>query len=163
MNKILRLFVAATLISSNIFAAKFFNASLVPGVAIFGRTQTIDGLTIGIWSENPQHALALGIVNGSTSDSAGLSIALVNYAQNYKGVQWAFVNYSETSFMGLQSGAVNYAGKLSGVQFGVVNIAHAADKAVQIGLVNIIQNNESWFGHFPSQLAPGMVFVNWRF
>ena len=139
-----------------------FQLSLVPDVAIHSRDTYIKGVTIGIWSENPQSAFALGFVNGSTGDSSGFSLALVNYADNYKGVEWATVNYASGTFTGLQYGFVNYTGKLNGLQLGAVNIAKTADSAIQIGFVNVIQQNE-WFTEFPQALAKGMVFVNWRF
>lgn len=136
--------------------------SLVPDVAIYSRDTYIKGVTIGIWSENPQAAFALGLVNGSTGDSAGLSLGLVNYAENYKGVGLGVVNLASGTLRGFQWGFLNYAGKLSGLQLGVVNIANTADSAIQIGLANVIQQNE-WFTEFPQALAKGMVIVNWRF
>ena len=45
-------------------ASKPLQLSLTPSIAIHDRSETIEGLTLGIWSENPQAALALGIVNG---------------------------------------------------------------------------------------------------
>jgi len=66
--------------------------SLTPGIAIYDRTEKIEGFTLGIWSENPQAAFALGIVNGSTGDSAGLSVGILNYADSYRGLQWGLVN-----------------------------------------------------------------------
>ncbi len=152
--------------------------SLTPDLALFDRNETIEGLTIGLWSENPQRAVALGVVNGSTGDSAGLSWALLlNYADSYTGVQWApvnytkadflgwqagFVNYTAGSMKGLQTGAVNYAGRLTGLQVGFVNYAESAETGVQIGLINLIPDN-AWFTNLPNELAPGMVFINWRF
>ena len=152
--------------------------SLTPEIAIFDRNTTIEGLTLGIWSENPQKAFALGFVNGSSGDSAGFSLGfLFNYADSYKGVQWAPVNYTKVDFVGwqsaivnytegsargLQTGLVNYAGNLTGLQFGVVNYAATANSGVQIGIINLIPQNE-WFTGFPSELAPGMIIVNWRF
>lgn len=152
--------------------------SLTPDVALYGRSEKIEGLSLSIWGENPQSALALGLVNGSTDESAGLSWAFVlNYAEDYKGIQWAAVNYNEGDFLGwqgafvnytegtmkgLQTGWVNYAGKLTGLQFGFVNVAETAETGVQIGLVNLLPQN-AWFSELPDGLAPGMIFVNWRF
>jgi len=34
--------------------------------------------------------------------------------------------------------------------------------SLAIGLVNIIPENE-WFSDLPKELAPAMIFVNWRF
>jgi hypothetical protein len=152
--------------------------SLTPDIAIFDKTERIEGLTLNIWGENPQSALALGFVNGSTGESAGLSWSLfLNYVDSYTGVQWALVNYTETDFVGwqgglvnytkgsmkgLQTGVVNYAGKMTGLQLGLVNYAAAVESGVQIGLVNIIPENQ-WFSKFPGELAPGMILVNWHF
>ncbi len=152
--------------------------SLLPEVALFSRSTVIEGLALNIWGENPQKALALGIVNGSTGSSAGFSFGLlINYADKYTGIQLAPVNYTKGSFLGwqsgviayaagsvkgLQTGIVNYAGNLTGVQFGLVNYAARATTGVQIGLVNLIPPN-AWFTRLPDELAPGMVFVNWRF
>lgn len=157
-----------------------FQASLTPGVAVHGRDTRINGVCINFVGENPQGGFALGVVNGSTGDSAGFTLGLVNHAENYKGVQyglvniasgtftgwqggyaWLCVNYAE-SIMGAQTGIVNYAGKLTGVQVGVVNYAHTVRNGLQIGLVNIMPEN-TWFQDFPGDLAKGMVIVNWSF
>lgn len=161
--KYLQSCLMSLLLTTGALGTSSFNASLVPDVAIHKRTETIDGITIGIWGENPQHAFALMFVAGSTKESAGFSWSLVNYGESYTGVLWAIVNYSKEHFVGWQSGLVNYAGKLTGLQFGLVNIAAQAEKGVQIGLVNIIEDNKSWFGHFPNQVAPGMIIANWHF
>jgi len=152
--------------------------SLAPSVALYNRSERIEGLCLSLWGENPQSAIALGIVNGSTGRSAGLSWALLlNYADDYKGVQWAPVNYTKGDFLGWQAGMVNYVGgrmkglqsgtvnvarRLTGLQFGLVNYAETAENGLQVGLVNIIPQNE-WFTELPNAPAPGMVFVNWRF
>ena len=150
--------------------------SLTPDVALVDRSERIEGLALSIWGENPQGALALGFVNGSTGTSAGLALGLLNYADNYTGFQWAAVNYTGDDFLGwqlafvnytggrmkgLQTGFVNYAGKLAGLQFGFVNFADSAETGVQIGIVNVMPENE-WFTELPDELAPVMVFVNWR-
>jgi hypothetical protein len=172
-------FLSVALVTTSVMAgSKPLQLSLTPDIAIFDRTDTIEGLTLGLWSENPQSALALGIVNGSTGQSAGLSLGLVlNYADNYKGIQWAPINYTKGDFLGwqsgcvnysgglmkgLQTGVVNYAGRLTGLQMGLVNYAETAEPGVQIGLVNLIPQNR-WFADLPDELAPGMVFINWRF
>ena len=147
-------------------------------MALHDRTTQIEGLSLGIWSENPQRALTLGIVNGSTGQSSGFSWGyLLNYSESYKGVQWApvnyatgdflgwqagLVNYSDNAMHGLQSGFINYAGHLKGLQFGFLNYAERVDKGVQIGLINLMPENE-WFSGMPDELAPGMVFINWHF
>jgi len=152
--------------------------SLTPDIAIYDRSERVEGVALSIWGENPQSALALGFVNGSTGQSAGLSWSFIlNYADSYKGLQWAPVNYTENDFLGwqlafvnitggsmqgLQTGWVNFAGQLTGLQLGFVNIADTAETGVQIGVLNFIPQNE-WFTRLPDELAPGMVFVNWRF
>ena len=152
--------------------------SITPDVAVFSRMTRVEGLSLSIWGENPQSALALGVVNGSSGSSAGISLALLlNYADSYKGLQVApvnyntgdflgwqagFVNYTDGTMRGLQTGWVNYAGRLTGLQFGIVNFADTADNGVQIGLVNILPQN-AWMSDLPDGLAPGMVFLNWRF
>jgi hypothetical protein len=158
--------------------SKPIQLSLTPDIALFDRGTTIEGLALSLWGENPQTALALGIVNGSTGSSAGFSWGfLLNYADSYKGIQWAPVNYTkanclgwqagivdytEGSVKGLQTGLVNYAGHLTGIQLGLLNYAASATTGVQIGLINLIPQNR-WFKNLPNELAPGMVFVNWRF
>ena len=149
---------------------RIFQASLTPEAALREREVTIEGLTVGIWSENPQRGLALGFVSGSTGKSSGFSWSFVmNYAQSYSGVHWAPVNYTRENFSGWQNGAVNltqqgfkgfqlglvnYASQMRGLQLGLVNYAEEVDAGVQLGLANVIRENE-WF--------PGMVLVNWRF
>jgi hypothetical protein len=178
MKRLPVMLVAVMVASGAMAESKLLQLSLTPDIAIFNRSETIEGLTLSIWGENPQSALALGIVNGSTGQSAGLSLGLLlNYAENYKGVQWAPINYTKGDFLGwqsgfvnytgglmkgLQTGTVNYAGRLTGLQLGVVNYAATAEAGVQIGLVNIIPQNQ-WFTALPDELAPGMVFVNWGF
>ena len=186
--KKLMLAMLGLVVSSGAFAqevakeAKFFQASLTPDIAIQSRDTVIEGISIGVWNENPGSQWQLGFVNGATGDSAGLQWFLFlptiyNYAENYTGVQiafvnyasgefigvqWGFVNWTAGSFTGLQLGAVNYAATFSGLQLGVVNWATAAKSGVQVGLVNIIEEN-NWFTDFPQDLAKGMVFVNWGF
>lgn len=178
MKTIVVILTAVMVAGGALAGTKFLQLSLVPDVALYDRTERIEGLTIGLWSENPQAALALGIVNGSTGQSVGLSLALVlNYAESYKGIQWApinyvsgdmlgwqagFVNYTDGYMKGLQSGMVNYAGRLTGLQFGFVNYAASAETGVQLGLVNLMPQNR-WFTGLPNELAPGMIFINWRF
>lgn len=178
--KKLILSLAAIMISTSAVArTKPFNISVTPDLAVFNRNETIEGLTLSIWGENQQTSLALGIVNGTVGNSAGVSLGLfLNYADNYKGIQWApinytkgdflgwqsgFINYSGKSMRGLQIGAVNYTGALTGLQLGVVNFAETADTGLQIGLVNVISQNRHWFSGLPEELAPAMIFVNWRF
>jgi hypothetical protein len=178
ITKTLAFLSVALLASGTLRASEPAQLSLTPEIAIFDRTDRIEGITLGIWGENPQSALALGVVNGSTEKSAGLSCAFVlNYAYNYTGIQWApinyvtgdflgwqlgFVNYTAGTMKGLQSGVVNYAGKLTGLQLGFVNYAETAKTGVQIGIVNLLPEN-AWFDDLPDGLAPGMILINWRF
>jgi hypothetical protein len=136
----------------------------------------VKGLSLSIWGENPQQSLAIGFVNGSTGDSAGLSWGLFNYAESYTGVQLGWVNVSTEHFVGFQDGWINYAqGTFKGLQYGLVNISedttglqlgvvNYAEKlhGVQIGLVNMAMNNPA-FTEFPDKLAPGFPFFNWSF
>ena len=140
-----------------------FQLSLTPDIAIQSRTTDIEGLSLGIWSENPQHSLTLGFVNGSTGDSGGFSLAFIfNYDDSYTGVQWAVVNYSKQNFVGWQSGFVDYAeGSFKGLQFGLINYAETLD-GLQIGLFNVAMNNPM-FDEFPDKLAKGFPIVNWSF
>ena len=178
MKKILAVLGVALATTGALAGSKPIQLSLTPDIALYDRSARIEGVTLSVWGENPQSALAIGFVNGSTDRSAGLSLGLFNYADSYSGVQWALANYAKGDFRGwqggfvlnytdglmkgLQSGLVNYAGKLTGLQLGVVNYAAKAESGVQIGLVNIIPENP-WFSGLPGELAPGMVFLNWRF
>ncbi len=178
--KILLAAVAAVLLSTGVMAeTRPFNLSLTPDIAVYDSNATIKGVTLSIWGENQQTSLALGIANGSTGNSAGLSWGLVlNYADDYRGIQWAPINYTQNDFLGwqggfvnytagtmkgLQTGMVNYAGKVTGLQLGFVNFTEDANAGVQLGLVNIIRTNAHWFTQLPEELAPAMIFVNWRF
>ncbi len=153
-----------------------FQASLTPDIAIHSKTTQINGLALSIWGENPQQALSLGFVNGSTGNSLGLSWGLVNYADNYTGVAWGavnisrqsfsgwqdgLVNFSQGSFTGFQSGWINVAQEYHGLQLGLVNYAESL-RGVQIGFINIARNNP-WFTEFPDKLATGFPFMNWSF
>jgi hypothetical protein len=154
-----------------------FQASLTPDIAIYPKTAEIHGLSLSIWGENPQHGIALGIVNGSSGDSSGFTWGIVNYADTYTGVSWGLVNVSKISFVGWQYGYVNvskgkytgfqsgwilnYAQEFHGLQLGLVNYAENLH-GVQIGLANIALNNP-WFKEFPDKLATGFPIVNWSF
>jgi hypothetical protein len=153
-----------------------FQLSLTPDVALESRSTTIRGVSLGIWNENPQHSFTLGIINGSTGDSSGFSWGVVNYADSYTGVQWAFVNVSQTRFVGWQGGAVNYSqGTFEGLQTGFINAAQNVNglqlgalnyteslRGVQIGFLNIVKDN-GWFDQFPDKLATVFPIVNWSF
>ena len=170
---------------SSVMASEPVQLSLTPDFAIYDRSERIEGVALSIWGENPQAGFALGLVNGSTGDSVGLSVGLVNYADSYTGLQWSFVNYTKGDFTGwqggpffgllvsavnytegtmkgLQCGLVNCAGTLNGLQVGFVNYAQKVKSGVQIGIVNVMTENE-WFSKLPDELAPAMVLVNWHF
>ena len=163
-----------------------FQASFTPKHAIHDRETRIEGVTLSVWGENPQSALSIGFVNGSTGTSKGFSLGLVNYSERYAGAQWSFanfchsdfsgwqggplfgvlisaVNYCGGSMSGLQTGAVNLTGKMSGVQIGIVNYAQEVESGLQVGLVNLIGNTSGWFTNWPNEVAPGMIFANWKF
>jgi hypothetical protein len=184
MKKLMTVLVSAV-VASGAMASEPIQLSLTPEIALHDRSEQIEGLALSIWGENPQSAFALGLVNGSTGDSVGLSVGLLNYAENYTGLQWGIVNYTTGNFTGwqggfifglvgsvvnytgstmtgFQCGLVNYAGTLNGFQLALVNYADQVDAGVQIGLVNIMPENE-WFSALPDELAPGMVLVNWHF
>ena len=158
-----------------------FQMSLTPDIAIQDRDTSINGVSIGVYNENPGTQWQAGFVNGATGESKGLQSFIFlptfyNYAETYTGVQLGLVNYSSVEFTGLQWGAVNVANSMKGVQLGTVNWAQSAtglqwglvnytataQDLLQIGLVNIIGDNE-WFSDFPNDLAKGFVFVNWSF
>lgn len=170
--------LAVMLVSGARAGSHSFQLSLTPDAALFNRSERIDGFSLGLWSENPQSALALGIVNGSTGRSAGLSVALLlNYADCYNGILLASVNYTRADFFGWQGGlvncangrmkgcqigVVNIAGNLSGFQIGLVNYAGSGHAGLQVGLVNLNPQND-WLDGLPEEFAPGMFFFNWRF
>ena len=154
----------------------FLQLSLTPDIAMYPKTTEIRGLSLNIWGENPQHGVALGIVNGSSGDSSGFTWGVVNYSESYTGVSWAWVNVNQTSFTGWQAGLVsvaqgnftglqscwvNVAKESHGLQLGLVNYAESLH-GVQLGLVNVAINN-GWFNEFPDKLATGFPLVNWSF
>src|SRR5271163_2884083 len=97
-----------------------FQASLTPEIAVNPNTTQINGIALSIWGENPQHGFALGFVNGSTGDSEGFSMGLVNYADAYTGVAWGIVNVSYHDFNGWQGGMINYCqDSFTGLQSGL--------------------------------------------
>jgi hypothetical protein len=165
MKKIVLALVICLFATGAYAGTKPFQLSLTPDIAIQPRGTQINGVTLNIWGENPQHALALGLVNGSTGDSSGVSLGfLANYAQNYKGLEFAWLgNYASKNFSGMQLAAFNYAGTLRGLQLGFINFAQRSPQGVQIGLINIMAETKTWFRNFPNEVAPGMVLVNWRY
>lgn len=155
--------------ASGVMAAGF-QASLTPDIAVQDRDTDINGVSIGVWNENPSSKFQwqFGFVNGATGDSTGVQWfvflpTFYNYAENYTGAQLAVVNYASGTFTGAQLGMVNVAKSFDGgLQWGLVNYAETAHNLFQLGLVNIIADN-NWFTDFPSDLAKGMVIVNWTF
>lgn len=157
--------VASFIVCAAVFSASaqeaFLQLSLTPDVALQSRDTFVRGLSLNIWGENEQEGVALGFVNGSTGQSAGLSWGLVNYADSYTGVHIGFVNWAKEDFEGLQWGTVNIANRISGVQVGFVNYTESLH-GVQLGFLNVAMNNP-WFEEFPDKLATGFPFVNWSF
>ena len=98
--------------STALASSKPIQLSLTPDIALHGRNETIEGLTLSIWGENRQSALSLGFVNGSNGQSVGLSLGLFNYADFYRGIHLGWVNYTKNNFFGLQLGIANYAGQM---------------------------------------------------
>ena len=164
MKKLVLILIGCLFATGAIAETQAFQLSLIPDIAIQSKTTHIKGFSLGIWSENPQNGLALGVVNGSTGSSSGLSLAfLANYSETYKGAQLAWIaNYSSGKASGLQWAAFNYAEKLHGLQLGFINYAKTSEAGLQVGIINIMDETKKWFGNFPDEVAPGMVFVNWR-
>ncbi|MGD0744239.1 MAG: hypothetical protein ABSA45_03700 [Verrucomicrobiota bacterium] len=174
-------FIIATLIASTagVWAQDEapIQLSLTPDIAVQSRDTTINGLSLNIWGENPQHGLTIGIVNGSTGDSAGFSWGVINYADSYSGVSWGLLNVSSSSFVGWQHGWINvsqgtfagfqsgwvcnFAEEFHGLQLGFLNYAGNL-QGVQLGFINIAANNP-WFDEFPDKLATGFPIFNWSF
>jgi len=161
MKRIIALFAITAAAVAAQAEESFLQLSLTPDIALQSRETTIKGISLNIWGENPQSSFTLGFVNGSTGTSSGFSWGLVNYSEDYTGVQFGLVNYSSTKFVGWQSGWVNVAKEFHGFQAGIVNYTESMS-GIQLGLVNIINENP-WFKEFPNKLAKGFVFVNWSF
>lgn len=162
LKKLVLVLIGCLFATGALAETKGFQLSLIPDIAIQSKTTHIEGLSLGLWSENPQNSLTLGLANGSKGNSSGLSLGFLNYSENYKGAQLAWVNFAEGEVRGLQWALFNYATKLHGLQLGFVNYAETSDKGVQIGLINIMNQTKKWFGNLPNEVAPGMIFVNWR-
>ena len=113
--------------------------SLTPDIALFPSTTTVRGLSLDIWGENPQTSLNIGLVNGSTGESGGLSWGIVNYAQSYAGLQWGAVNVSLENFEGWQNGYINVAqGTFKGFESGLINVSENTT-GFQLGVFNYAQ------------------------
>jgi hypothetical protein len=179
--------LSSIVLASAVYAqSAAFQASLTPECALHPHDTRIKGVTLSVWGENPQSALSIGFINGSSGNSQGLSLGLVNYSEQYSGAQWSLVNLAEgnvsgwqggplfglvgsvlnycgSDMGGLQTGVVNLTGGMSGVQIGLVNYAQRVDSGLQVGLINLIGNSGGWFTNFPAEVAPGMILVNWKF
>ncbi|MFT5127777.1 MAG: hypothetical protein ACI8W8_001384 [Rhodothermales bacterium] len=178
MKKLLVGLMAASITCLSFAETQPINLSLTPDISLQDRSDRIEGLTLSIWGENEQESLAIGFVNGSVGESMGLSLGLLNYADNYTGLQWGVLNTAKQDYAGwqhgfgnhvggelygLQTGWLNCANHLRGVQLGLVNFTQTAGPGLQVGLLNIIAQNDMWFVDLPEQVAPAMIFVNWRF
>ena len=148
MKKLMIVALAATMVSGAYAESKGFQLSLVPDVAIVDRDTEINGVSLGVWNENPSPRFQwqLGFVNGSTGDSVGVKWFIFlptfyNYAENHTGLSWGLVNYASGDFTGAQWGAVNITGgDFVGVQWGAVNVTSGALKGFQWGAVNYCQD-----------------------
>lgn len=135
---------AATVSGAYAGGSAGFQLSLVPDVAIQDRDTDINGVSIGVWNENPSPNFnwQFGFVNGSTGDSVGVKWfiflpTIYNYAENYTGVSFGIVNYTSGDFVGWQNGFVNWtAGDFTGFQSGFVNGSAGAMTGFQWGFVN---------------------------
>lgn len=142
MKKLTIILFGSALAAASFLNGAGFQLSLTPDIAIQPRTEEINGISIGVWNENPGSQWQLGFVNGATGDSAGFQSfvflpTFYNYVENYTGVQWAFVNYSSGDFVGWQAAFVNWAnGSFVGFQSGALNVVAAEMKGFQWGVVN---------------------------
>lgn len=185
MKKFIIMAVCCAVASGAMSATKPFQASLTPDIAIEDRTSDINGISIGVWNENPSSKFQwqFGFVNGSTGDSVGVQWfvflpTLYNYAENFTGAQLGWINWTSGKLVGAQLGFVSIADNLTGVQWSMVNYAKTTtagvqlgwvnysgtvtDWAFQLGLINIIEDN-NWFTDAPQDLAKGMIIANWSF
>jgi hypothetical protein len=151
--------------------------SLTPKIALYPRTEMVRGLSLSIWGENPQVGLAIGLVNGSTGDSGGVSWGIVNYAESYEGLQWGAINLSWENFEGWQNGYINIAeGSFTGFQSGLINVCENSATGFQLGALNYAQElnglqigfvnlsmNNPLFSEMPDKLAPVFPVLNWSF
>lgn len=173
---VMAIVMTAGLVSFSEDVAPFQLGLLGPDFSLEPSSTRINGWVTGFWSESPQSALSTSWFNGSTGDSKGLQIGLLNYADSYSGAQFAGINWVSGDFSGWQAGAFNYVrGTCEGFQSGIYNLTtgmrglqlgvfNSASEmhGVQIGLVNIIASN-ALLTELPEELSPGMLFVNWSF
>lgn len=142
MNSRVVVFLLVSFIGSTVYAQQAFNLSLIPDVALHDRNEYIRGVSLGVFSENPQEAFALGIINGSTGESAGLSLGIANYADTYFGGQLGLFNVIRNEFGGLQVGAFNMVlGDFSGWQNGILNVTQGGFSGWQYGIVNFTRQD----------------------
>ena len=147
-------------------ASEPIQLSLTPDIAIHDKTTRITGLSLSIWGENPQSSLALGIVNGFSGTSKGLSLGFFNYSDNYMGAQLGLVNYTEGSLLGGQLAFANYVeGSVKGLQWGLFNYAGNLTGG-QLAWGNWVQGSviglQVGFGNYAEQLTGLQLgFVNY--
>jgi hypothetical protein len=147
-----------------------------PDIALQPTTTRINGWSTGLWADNEQSALSTCWINGSSGNSKGLQIGFINYGDNYSGAQFALINSCLGDFSGWQDGWINYVGgtckgfqsgiynfskEMRGFQLGWINVCSRM-YGLQIGVLNLNISNK-FFTDLPSELAPGMVIVNWKF
>lgn len=168
MKRLTLILLSVLAATAAVAGSKPVQLSLTPEIAVHSRDTLIEGLSLNLWGENEQRAIAIGLVNGSYGDSAGISLGVLNYAENYKGIHVGIINHAGGRFSGAQIGwlagfsGINYAYSLTGLQLGLVNYAEKAENGIQIGVINIMNETQLWFDHFPNEVAPGMILVNWR-
>lgn len=147
-----------------------------PDLALHPYTTRINGWATGFWADNEQSALSTCVINGSSGNSKGLQIGLINYGDTYTGVQYAIINSCLGDFSGWQDGLINSVGgtckgfqsgiynfstEMVGFQLGMVNVCSHM-YGLQLGVLNLNISNKFFTG-LPSEVAPGMVIANWKF
>jgi hypothetical protein len=175
MKKLLFVALAATIVSGAYAGQSAgFQLSLVPDVAIQDRDTEINGVSLGIWNENPSPKFQwqLGFINGSTGESVGVKWfiflpTIYNYAETYTGLSWGFANYASGDFTGAQWGAVNItSGDFVGVQWGFVNVTAGNFTGFQWGAVNYVKDLTglqlgavNWAQHSTSGIQIGFINI----
>ena len=59
MKKLLVSLIAVLVSAGAMAGTRPFNLSLTPDIAVYSRSETIEGLTLSVWGENRQTSLAL--------------------------------------------------------------------------------------------------------
>lgn len=116
----------------------------VANVALFGATDTLRGVQIGLFSSAVDKQMRgvniAGVLNAGSGDMRGLQIAGVsNIVRCGNGMQLAlFNNVSNTGFRGIQlSGISNISmGVKRGMQIATSNICSSSMRGVQLGMYN---------------------------